>query len=238
MTWIAPNNANLDTVTGFFGGMGLNPWPTFDWNNLTVWLSPLTIPTFAIMNNGVGILVGALMCLGVYYGNAWNTGYIPINSNSAFDNTGVVYNISAILNANNEFDNDLYQAYSEPWMSAGFVISYLWYFALYSATATYVLMYHRHDLVTGYRSFKKSIFKTFHKHIETDEDDLSEDIHYRLMQAYPEVHEWQYAVVLIISMVIGMVGVAIYPTSTSPVVVIFGIIMTMIVMIPCGLIQA
>lgn len=41
--------------------MGLNPWPTFDWNNLTVWLTPLTIPTFAIMNMFVGILIGALM---------------------------------------------------------------------------------------------------------------------------------------------------------------------------------
>lgn len=34
MTWIAPDNANLTTVTGFWSGMGLNPWPTFDYNNL------------------------------------------------------------------------------------------------------------------------------------------------------------------------------------------------------------
>jgi hypothetical protein len=39
-------------------------------------------------------------------------------------------------------------------------------------------------------------------------------------------------------MVIGMVGVGIYPTNTSPVVLIFGIIMPLIVIIPCGLIQA
>ena len=104
--------------------------------------------------------------------------------------------------------------------------------------ATYVAMYHRHDLLAGFRSFRKSIRKLLHKNEEMEEDDLSEDIHFRLMQAYPEVHEWQYLIVLIISMVIGMVGVAIYPTSTSPVVVIFGIIMTLIVVIPCGLIQA
>ena len=35
MTWIAPENPTLDSVTGFFGGVGLNPWPTFDWNNLS-----------------------------------------------------------------------------------------------------------------------------------------------------------------------------------------------------------
>lgn len=72
-----------------------------------------------------------------------------------------------------------------------------------------------------------------------EEDDLSEDVHYRLMQQnYKEVPEWQYLIVLLISMVIGMVGVGIYPTNTSPVVLVFGIIMPIIVIIPCGLIQA
>ena len=32
MTWIAPNNFNLGMITGFYGGMGFNPWATFDWN--------------------------------------------------------------------------------------------------------------------------------------------------------------------------------------------------------------
>lgn len=34
MTWIAPNNRNLATITGFNSGLGFNPWPTFDWNIL------------------------------------------------------------------------------------------------------------------------------------------------------------------------------------------------------------
>jgi OPT oligopeptide transporter protein len=28
MTWIAPNNFNLAMVTGFWGGLGINPWAT------------------------------------------------------------------------------------------------------------------------------------------------------------------------------------------------------------------
>ena len=31
MTWIAPDNFALGAVTGFYGGMGYNPWATFDW---------------------------------------------------------------------------------------------------------------------------------------------------------------------------------------------------------------
>jgi OPT family oligopeptide transporter len=58
------------------------------------------------------------------------------------------------------------------------------------------------------------------------------------MQRYKEVPEWVYLIVLLVSMVIGMVGVGIYPTNTSPVVLVFGIIMPLFCMIPCGLIQA
>lgn len=28
MTWIAPENITLDAVTGIYGGLGINPWPT------------------------------------------------------------------------------------------------------------------------------------------------------------------------------------------------------------------
>jgi hypothetical protein len=32
MTWISPQNFNLATVTGSYGGMGFNPWSSFDPN--------------------------------------------------------------------------------------------------------------------------------------------------------------------------------------------------------------
>ncbi|GFZ47046.1 hypothetical protein JCM24511_04272 [Saitozyma sp. JCM 24511] len=241
ITWIAPNNADLDTVCGFFGGLGLNPWPTFDWNNLTVWLNPLTIPTFAIMNRFIGILLGALMTLAVYYSNSWYTGYLPINGNSAYDNTGNPYIVSAILDSNNQFQDSLYQQYSQAWLSAGYIMSYIWYFALYSATFTFVIIFQGRNLLVGARSMIRAAKKHLGRPVAgiDDADELSEDIHYRLMkQNYKEVPEWQYLIVLLISIVIGMVGVGIYPTNTSPVVLIFGIIMPLIVIIPCGLIQA
>lgn len=61
MSWIAPNNGPLNNVTGFVNGVGLNPWPTFDWNNLTPWLVPLTVPTFSIISQFIGIIVGSFM---------------------------------------------------------------------------------------------------------------------------------------------------------------------------------
>ena len=50
ITWISPNNIALDAITGMYGGMGLNPWPTFDWNVASTAFVPLTLPTFTVVN--------------------------------------------------------------------------------------------------------------------------------------------------------------------------------------------
>jgi hypothetical protein len=44
-----------------YGGMGFNPWPTFDWN--IAYASsyvPLTIPTFTVVNLAVSTTIGCL----------------------------------------------------------------------------------------------------------------------------------------------------------------------------------
>jgi hypothetical protein len=74
--------------------------------------------------------------------------------------------------------------------------------------------------------------------VNDDEDDLSEDVHFRLMKRYPEVPEWWFGILLVIAMAIGMVSVGVYPTNTSPAVVVYGIIMPLIAILPCGYVQA
>ena len=58
------------------------------------------------------------------------------------------------------------------------------------------------------------------------------------VRRYKDVPEWVYFIVLLVAMVIGMVGIGIYPTETTPAVVIFGIIMPLICLVPIGLVQA
>ena len=134
LSWIAPNNMALSNITGFNNGVGLNPWPTFDWNNLTPWLTPLTIPTFSIVSQFIGICVGTIMTIGFYWTNAWQSSYLPINANNTFDNTGSAFNVSRIVGDDGLFDNAKYQLYSQPWMSAGFCTYLIWYFAMYGAS--------------------------------------------------------------------------------------------------------
>ncbi|RYP88530.1 hypothetical protein DL770_004611 [Monosporascus sp. CRB-9-2] len=48
LSWIAPNNLNLSTITGFNNGLGINPWPTWDWNIMLFDATdPLVVPFFS-----------------------------------------------------------------------------------------------------------------------------------------------------------------------------------------------
>lgn len=240
MTWIAPDNIALSAITSPLGGLGLNPLPTFDWNVFSIWLVPLTIPTFSIMNQFIGLLIAVPMCAAIWFSNAWNTAYMPINDNHTFSNEGTRYNVTKIL-TDSKLDNDKYQAYSQPWISAGYITSFFWYFALYGATVSYVILYHRQQIFSASKMVWKSVLSTLRirRHEDEDESDLADDVHARIMRNnYKDVPEWIYFIVLVVAAAIGMVGIGIYPTQTSPVVVIFGIIMPLIALIPVGLVQS
>ena len=98
---------------------GINPLPTFDWNNIVFRGDPLVVPAFAMFNHWLGLLVTMVVTIGLWYSNLHNTAYLPSNSNKVFDNTGKHYNVSKVLNSEFMLDKDKYQSYSQPWMSAG-----------------------------------------------------------------------------------------------------------------------
>lgn len=58
------------------------------------------------------------------------------------------------------------------------------------------------------------------------------------MKKYKETPEWWFLLVLGIAMALGMIGVGVYPSHTTPAVVIFGIIMAAICVVPVGLIAS
>lgn len=102
---------------------------------------------------------------------------------------------------------------------------------------SYTFLYHRHELSESFRLSVRAVKKFFKKDLGDDEEEnLAEDVHWRLMKRYPEVPEWWFLVVLLISLGIGMAGVAAYPTFVTPAVVPYGILLALIFRIPIGLV--
>lgn len=249
ITWISPDNANLARITGVSKGLGVNPLPTLDWNILTYQVDPLVVPFFTTFNFFLGMLFSMFIIVAIYYSNAFNTAYLPINSNRPFDHFGKSYNVTAIIDDRGIFDGPKYEAYSPPFLSAGNVVIYMFFFALYSATITYGFLYHRHEIMLGLGDFRRSITRRipgFRKksgqEIEGDDDGLEDpnklDVHNRLMAAYKEVPEWWYMLCLVVAIALGMVGIAAWPTNTTPFVVLYGIGLCLLFVIPIGIIAA
>jgi hypothetical protein len=80
------------------------------------------------------LLVLTARVLGIWFTNAWETAYLPINSPSTFDNMGGRFNVSMVLNDRGDLDVAAYQEYSQPWMTAGTIVAYIFYFIMYSAS--------------------------------------------------------------------------------------------------------
>lgn len=235
MTWIAPNNTILTTITGSQSGMGLNPFPTFDWNIVSANVDPLYLPAFTTFNTFAGAMGSAFIVIGLLFTNSYYTGYFRVNSNLPYDRFGMRYNVTSIVDELGNIDIAKYKEYSLPYLSAGNLTTYICFFAAYSATVTHAILVHRGEITQGFRGFFNSFRKS--KKVASEGQEAL-DVHSRLMREYKEVPEWWFLIVLAISFTIGCVAVAHWPTGTSPAVVLYGLIMCAIFVIPIGIITA
>ncbi|KAI1840281.1 hypothetical protein JX266_013500 [Neoarthrinium moseri] len=234
MSWIAPNNLNLNTITGFNNGLGINPWPTFDWNILLFdYTDPLMIPFFSTFNKFIGATISIFVTAAIWYTNTWSTGYLPINSNRVFDNTGGLYNVTRAVDSRALFDADKYAAYSPPFLSAMNLTVYMFFFAIYTATISYAYLYHRHEIMMGFRN----LINSFRKNKDSNVGQYS-DVHNRLMAKYAEVPEWWYTIIIVVAIAVGCAGIAAWDTYTSPGVIFYGLALCAIFVIPVGIIKA
>lgn len=128
--WIAPKNAVVNQIFGMKSGLGLLPF-TFDcelfqtctyvplaYNSgaqIAYIGSPLVIPTWAIANVLASLVFWVyIVTPAIYYSNTWFSGYLPLQSNSIYDNMGKVYNVTRVINKKDGFQLDIakYHAYS------------------------------------------------------------------------------------------------------------------------------
>jgi OPT family small oligopeptide transporter len=227
-TWIAPDNVHLAAITGTYGGLGLNPFPTWDWNQCVVVGDPLINPFYSIFNSFLGSLFTFPVVLVIWYTNTWNTAYIPINSNHVFDNTGASYQVLKVVDKNGLFNETAYKTYSPMYLATGNSFLYGMYFAVYTATITHTFLFNRREIVASFKDLisRKSAFHN------------SKDVHTRLMRSYKEVPEYVYFAVLVVSIALGAIGVGAYPTHTSPAVALYGVFLALIFCIPCGIVMS
>lgn len=150
------------------------------------------VPAFTTFNKTAGMAFFGFIILGLWYTNVWNTGYLPINSNRVFDHYGSLYNVSRAIDEKGMFDAEKYMDYSAAYLSAANTIVYFAFFAIYAATISHIILFHRAEIAIGFRNIWKSVkpkrwIKRNAAGESLEEEDVGyKDVHNRLMAVYPE----------------------------------------------------
>lgn len=225
LTWIKPDNFALVAITGTQKGLGFNPIPTFDWN--MIGSGSLSVPFYSTVMQYGGAFLGFFIIVGVYWTNYKWTAFLPINSNSLFDNTGKFYSVRAVVDENNLFDQKKYEKVGPPFYSAANLVVYGAFFAIYPFGVLYELYVNWGsissaviELFKSLKSFKRSTYEGF------------EDPHSRMMAKYKEVPEWVFTIVLLISIVLAILCVKLYPAETPVWAIFFAVGINFLFLIP------
>ncbi|GAM91309.1 hypothetical protein ANO11243_093580 [Dothideomycetidae sp. 11243] len=232
MTWISPQNVTLAVLTGSSLGLGLfNPVTTFDWNVATSSYAALAQPWFSTCTMYFGSILGGLIILGIYYSNMYNTAYLPINSSSAFSNNGSSYDVQQVV-VTNKLNDTLYQQYSPPFYSAGYILTVGANFAFYPVYFLYIMVNQWKTVSKAYVDFYKGL-----RHGKGNYEGAM-DVHSRLMSRYKEVPDWWFLLILLFAVIISMIFLSIYPVST-PIWLVFLLIgINLIFAVPLSFLSA
>lgn len=229
MTWIAPNNVNLALLTGQ-SGMGINPIPTFDLNVIGV--GNVVTPWWSVVNILVGAILGTFTIIGVYWSNIRWTAYLPMNTPGIFNNKGGSYKVTKIL-TNGVFDEDKYQKYGPPLWGAANLVLYGSFFSLYTLGFVYTMLAYWRDMCTAAVDFYNGIaFWNGRKRTEVDSPFA------RQLKKYPDVPDWWFFLILLISIGFCIGTVKGWPTSTPVWGIFFVLGINVVFLVPICLLQA
>ncbi|KAF8908210.1 oligopeptide transporter [Gymnopilus junonius] len=221
--WIWPDNVKVNQLFGYHSGLGFSLL-TLDWNQIAFIGSPLATPWWAEANVMIGFFFFYWFLTPVlYYKNVWHGQFMPISSNNVFDNTGEFYNITHVLSTEStSFNLTAYQEYSPLFLPTTFAMSYGLSFLSITGKINYAIIH-----------FWKPIRLQFGRSMREQPD-----IHARLMAQYPQVPDWYYACIFVITFVLACICITIWPTGMTIWALLIALLIAVVYVIPIGMIQA
>ncbi|KAJ3333657.1 hypothetical protein HDU76_005401 [Blyttiomyces sp. JEL0837] len=210
LCYIAPNNNNIKLWGSAQQGVGLLSF-TFDWSIIAS-ASPIITPLWALLNQGLGIIFFLWIVLPIlFYTNAFGkdqqlgadkhqgpngTGlyYLGHGLNTAhlFDDNGIAFPSSLLLNPLDglTLNEDFYNMVKPVRISTYFALEYACGFLVFAAALSHVVLWYGKDI---WARFKSGV---------SDLD--ANDVHARLMDAYPEVPDSWYLLLLTFTVILSI----------------------------------
>jgi len=143
---------------------------------------------------------------------------MPIGGKRVYDRFGHSYNVTRILDSTGRrFDLRNYEAYSALYLPGPYAMVYLVAFALSTALLVHTILYHGGTIYNGIKHGK-----------------VEEDVHVKLMRAYPEVPDSWYASICLLSFAVAVVAVQVWPTDMPMWAVALSVLLPTLYLLPCG----
>ncbi|KAG0064933.1 hypothetical protein BGZ90_001983 [Linnemannia elongata] len=195
--WINRDSLLLNQLGSGLKGIGYGSF-TLDWSSMSAWLpSPLAIPWWAQANMLAGFVFFVWILIPImYYTDRYEGKKFPIYNTRTYDVDGKPYDLKRVL-VNNALNEEMYASYSPVRITAFFATMYGQGLCALGAIVSHAILYHGKDIWARVRSAKQA----------------NEDIHARLMDAYPECPDWWYYLVFVVACGLSILTVELYPSS-------------------------
>ncbi|KAJ7284604.1 OPT oligopeptide transporter protein-domain-containing protein [Mycena rebaudengoi] len=192
------DNGRHPFVRNLFGagssneGLGLFSFST-SWTLISQG-TPLVWPLQTQINSYIGMAIGYMVLTGCYYANVFNGRDLPFMSNSLFAEDGSTYNQSQVVTTDFHLNATAVETVGLPRYASSYAISQLCFNLSLGAAVTYVFLWHWPELCAAFGGFR--FLQRGHAEID--------DPHYKEMQKYPEVPQWVYGALFLVSIAVGI----------------------------------
>lgn len=222
-TFIAPNNPTVNKVFGGWTGMALLPI-TFDWTQIAGYVgSPLIPPWFALANTSIAVVAWFwIVAPALHWSGTWYADWLPFSDSGSWDNTQNSYNVTRILSPEFTLDPQKYAEYSPIFLSTTFAIAYGLSFAGIVALVVHTALFYSKEIWLRFR----------------DTDHQMDDIHSKMMRKYKPVPQWWFLIVFLPCFALCFVAAYAWKTELPWWGIIVAILISLIWLIPVGIIQA
>ncbi|XP_008224626.1 PREDICTED: oligopeptide transporter 3 [Prunus mume] len=225
--WAWPHSITAQQIGSGYHGLGVGAF-TLDWAGISAYHgSPLVTPWTSILNVGVGFVLFIYVIVPVCYWkfNTFDARKFPIFSNQLFTSSGQKYDTTKILTPQFDLNIDAYNSYGKLYLSPLFALSIGSGFARFSATLVHVALFHGSAILKQSRSAMKNV---------------KVDIHEKLMQRYKQVPQWWFLILLGGSIALSLLMCFVWKEVVQLPWwgLLFGFVLSFIVTLPVGVIQA
>ncbi|KAF7307796.1 OPT oligopeptide transporter [Mycena kentingensis (nom. inval.)] len=192
------DNGRHEFVRNLFGAGSSNEGIGFasvstSWTLITQG-NPLIWPLQTQINSYIGMWLGYAILTGSYYANRFNGRDLPFMSTSLFGEDGSKYNQTLIITDSYGLNKTALAEVGLPRYTTTYAISQMCYNLSLGAAVTYLFVWHWAELKAAFGGLR------FLKRGHADVDDP----HYKEMQKYPEVPQWVYATLFVVSLAVGI----------------------------------